>query len=524
MLKNSRKVLGINARSSIYLRVNKRKAKTIADDKLRTKELLIKHGIGAADLLAVIRDKNDLKTFDWESLPTSFVLKPNRGLGGEGIVIIYNRLKNGKWLGSGKREYSEEDLIAHVQNIIDGNYSLSNSPDVAVCEARLSIDPLYKRFAEHGIPDIRIIVYNNVPVMAMLRMPTKKSKGKANLMQGGIGIGIDVTTGMTTHAVTKGFLYEKEIDVNPETGKNLRGIRLPYWDKILKTAVLSSRVVGLKYGGVDISVDKKNGPVVLELNARPGLGIQVANMAPLRDRLSRIRGVKVKTPERGIAIAKDLFSGQFDARVEEVTGRQVIGLVESVYLKGKEDKSTTVKAKIDTGADDSSVDIELARKLGFGDVIDLFQAQDIPEGMTKEEAQELVKTLQPKLRKENKSLKRLSVVSSSHGVSIRPHVRLKVRLDGYNMNIEPNIYNRGHMTYPILIGRKNLSHFLIDTTKKNVKKVIKKGKKQSVRVKPKKKKTEVTTKPVETAKDSASTSTESTAAKNTATNATTEKK
>lgn len=483
MLKNRKKVLGINARSAIYLRGNKRKSRSIADDKLRTKELLIKHGIGAAELLGVIRDSNDLKEFDWESLPSSFVLKPNRGLGGEGIVIIYNRLKNGKWLGSGKRQYSAEDLTAHVQNILDGNFSLSNSTDVAVCEARLSIDPLYKRFAKYGIPDIRIIVYNNVPVMAMLRMPTKKSKGKANLMQGGIGIGIDVTTGMTTHAVTKGFLYEKEIDIDPETGSNLRGIRLPYWDKILKTAVLSSRVVGLKYGGVDISVDKKEGPVVLELNARPGLGIQVANMAPLRDRLSRLRGLKVKSPERGIAIAKDLFSGQFDARVEEVTGRQVLGLVESCYLKGKDDHRTTVKAKIDTGADDSSIDIQLARKLGFGDVIDMMQAQEIPHDMTKEEAQALVKKLQPKLRKENKALKRLSVVSSSHGVSIRPHVRLKARLAGYSMDIEPNIYDRGHLTYPILIGRRNLSHFLIDTTKKNVKKVVKKGKKQTVRVK-----------------------------------------
>lgn len=482
-LKNSKKVLGINARSTIYLRGNKRKARTIADDKLRTKELLIKHGIGAADLLTVIRDKNDLKNFDWDVLPKSFVIKPNRGLGGEGIVIVYNRLKNGKWLSSGKRQYTEEDLTTHVQNILDGNYSLSSSPDVAVCEARLAIDPLYKRFAEHGIPDIRIIVYNHVPVMAMLRMPTKKSKGKANLMQGGIGIGIDVTTGMTTHAVTKGLLYEKEIDVNPETGAALRGIRLPYWDKILKTAVLSARVVGLKYSGVDISVDKKNGPVVLELNARPGLGIQVANMAPLRDRLRRIRGIKVKTPERGIALAKDLFSGQFDARVEDVTGRQVIGLVESCYLKGKEDNSTTVKAKIDTGADDSSIDIALARKLGFGELIDLFQAQNIPHGITKEDAHALVKKLQPQLQKENKDLKRLSVVSSSHGVSIRPHVRLKARLNGYNMNIEPNIYDRSHLTYPILVGRRNLSHFLIDTTKKNVKKVIKKGKKQTVRVK-----------------------------------------
>lgn len=480
MLKNSKKILGINARSSVYMRGNKKKARMIADDKLRTKELLSKHGIGVADMLTIIKDTNQLKDFDWETLPNSFVIKPNRGLGGEGILIIYNRLRNGQWLSSGGRQYSGEDLTAHVQNVLDGSFSLSNTPDVTLCEARLSIDPLYKRFAKYGIPDIRIVVYNNVPVMAMLRMPTKKSRGKANLAQGGIGIGIDVTTGLTTHAVTKGWLYEKEIEKDPETGINLRGVRLPYWDKILKMAVLSARVVGLKYCGVDISIDKKNGPVVLELNARPGLGIQVANMAPLRERLNRIRGLTVKTPERGIAIAKDLFSGQFDAQVENITGRQVIGLVETATLKAHENIKT-VKAKIDTGADDSSIDVELARELGFGELIDLFHQQEIPTDMTREEANAFASSLEPKLKKLNSDLSRLGVVSSSHGVSIRPYIKMRATVAGFSMNITPNIYDRGHLTYPILIGRKNLSHFLIDTTKQKAKKVIKKGKKQSVR-------------------------------------------
>jgi len=35
-----------------------------------------------------------------------------------------------------------------------------------------------------GLPDIRIICFNMVPVIAMLRIPTELSDGKANLHSG----------------------------------------------------------------------------------------------------------------------------------------------------------------------------------------------------------------------------------------------------------------------------------------------------------------------------------------------------
>lgn len=474
MLKNPRSVLGMNARSRIYLRANKKKARSLADDKLGTKQVLMKHGIATADLIAVISDRNQLNEFDWDRLPSSFVIKPNKGLGGEGIQVVFNRLKNGNWLTTNKRELDGDDFYAHISNILDGNFSLMHTPDQAIIESRLSTSSLYKQFGAYGIPDIRVIVYNNVPVMAMLRVPTKKSGGKANLAQGGIGIGIDITSGFTTHAVQKSFWFEKEVDRHPDTNVKLRGIRLPYWDNILKTAVLAARVTGLKYCGVDISVDKKRGPVVLELNARPGLGIQTANMAPLRDRLRRIRGLKVKTPERGLGIAKELFSGQLEEAVSTVTGRDVIGLVEPVRLYGKDDIVKTVRAKIDTGADDSSIDIALAKELGFEDAVTLFQSQPIPEHMDYQEASALAKQIGPELMQRNSDITRLSVVKSSHGVSIRMHVKLKLSMAGYKYSIEPNIFDRSHLKYPILVGRRNLSQFLIDTTKRPIKKVSKK--------------------------------------------------
>ncbi len=466
MWKNRNRVLGVNARSAVYLRTNTQQARDTADDKLATKQLLITHGIPVAELLAVVDEPAQVRMFDWEKLPSSFVIKPNRGFGGEGIMVIYNRLKNGNWLTSGQQQLTREDFVVHILNILDGNYSLFGTPDTAIIERRLSVDPLFKHFAAQGIPDVRVIVYNMVPVMAMLRVPTAKSQGKANLAQGGLGIGVDVATGLTTHVITKSWLYEKEIEAHPDTNIRLRGLKVPYWSEILKIALRSSQVVGLNYCGVDISVDKKLGPVVLELNARPGFGIQVANMAPLRERLDRIRGLSVESPERGIAIARELFSGHYEQEIASVTGRQVIGLIEPVTLYGKDQNSVShIKAKIDTGADNSSIDITLARQLGFGAAIDAFEACQVPAAVNEEEANALAKQFEESLMKEQPDIRGLSVVSSSHGTTLRIRIPLTISLVGHKMDIEPTVIDRAHLQYPILIGRRHLSHFLIDTTK-----------------------------------------------------------
>ncbi len=465
MLKNLNKVLGINARNRIYLRANKKAARVLVDDKLKTKKLLRKHAIGTAELVAVIHDTNDLREFDWNSLPNSFVIKPNRGFGGQGILVIFNRLKNGNWITTNKRQLTADDLQAHIRNILDGNFSLLNTADVALIESRLSMSPFFKIFSTSGIPDIRVIVYNGIPVMAMLRVPTKKSEGKANLAQGGIAIGIDIATGRTTFAVVKSWLYEKEIEIHPDTGAHLRGKKLPMWDDILLTAVRAAQVTGVRYAGVDVSVDKTIGAVVLELNARPGLGIQIANMLPLRERLQRIRGLKVKSPEHGIALARELFVGPFDAEVESITGRQVIGLVEPVTVWSDPANKQAVFAKIDSGARTSSIGEDLARSLGFGAAIDAFAAWQIPEFTSRVEAEQFLKDNKKILMKQFPEIADMSVVTSSHGLSIRLHVSISILIDKRDMVITPNVYKRENLTYPMLVGASDLGYYLLDPSK-----------------------------------------------------------
>ena len=117
-----------------------------------------------------------------------------------------------------------------------------------------------------------MIVFRGVPVASMLRLPTRDSDGKANLHQGAIGVGIDIKTGVTR----KGVCSNDMTTVHPDTFQPIDGLQMPYWQNILTLASRCSELVGLNYIGVDIVIDRSQGPLVLELNARPGLNVQLA--------------------------------------------------------------------------------------------------------------------------------------------------------------------------------------------------------------------------------------------------------
>jgi Glutathione synthase/Ribosomal protein S6 modification enzyme (glutaminyl transferase) len=91
--------LGMNARNHLYVqRCNFRDAIRRADDKLATKRRLLRRNIPTPHLLATFTTFRDARRFDWRCLPSSFVLKPARGHGGQGIVVVR------KWDGAaGKR-------------------------------------------------------------------------------------------------------------------------------------------------------------------------------------------------------------------------------------------------------------------------------------------------------------------------------------------------------------------------------------------------------------------------------------
>jgi alpha-L-glutamate ligase-like protein len=461
-LKKSKQILGLNSRSLDYIKPgNPRRAIKLVDNKLRTKRVLRKNGLPVCDIIKIIRTRDEYYRFDWESLPKSFVLKPNHGLGGEGIMVTYGRKKNGSWVLPHERSATVEDIKMRASNILDGDFSITGAPDSAFFEERLKIHPVFKPVSYKGIPDVRIIVYNKVPVMAMLRLPTRQSNGKANLHQGGLGLGIDIGNGTTTNAIQ----YDNTIEKHPDTLMPLRGIKIPFWDQMLEIAINAAAVCGLNYTGVDIALDREKGPMILELNARPGLSIQNANLAPLKDRLIRVRGLKIKTVKKGIKVAKELFGGEIEHEVEGITGKQVLGFINKVKIKKKDGEWLEVPAKLDTGAGISSIDENLAVQLGFEDAVNYYKSFNIKNVLTLDELIELKKRKVRRALKKHPDIVSVVKVFSSHGISYRMEVSVEIELEGKLINSNVSVIMREHLDYPILIGRRDLKDYLIDPAK-----------------------------------------------------------
>jgi alpha-L-glutamate ligase-like protein len=465
-LVKSRKVLGMNSRNLRFIRPSNRKSsKRIADDKLLCKRVLTKNGVPVPRLITKIRTLEELENFDWKSLPDSFALKPNRGFGGEGILVVYGKRKNAEdvWIKADRSTVKIEDLKNHIRNILDGSFSLSNIPDIAFFEERLQLLKLFKPYCFKGIPDIRVIVYNKVPVMAMLRLPTKESQGKANLQQGAIGVGIDLARGVTTSAVQG---KNRMVELVPDSRLLLSGLKIPFWQDILRLAVKAQEITNLGFLGADIAIDKERGPVVLELNARPGLSIQIANLSGLKERLMRVMGLTIKNPERGVRVGMDLFGGEIEEELEDISGKKVIGSTEKVKLFGKEGKVKEVEAKIDTGAYSSSIDRDLAIELGYGLTIETFEKINLSEFELKPEKESAIKK---KIMAENKDsvpeLSDVAVVFSSHGASIRPVIKITMVLDDIEVIASCNIADRKELKHSIIVGKRNLGKFLIDVNK-----------------------------------------------------------
>ncbi len=280
-------VVGLNERNCQYImRYNPRRLYPLVDDKLTTKRLAMEAGLPVPELYGVIGSYREVR-----SLPAivaahrDFVVKPAQGSGGDGILVVSARVKdrNVYRLVDGTI-MNEDDIEHHLSNIISGQYSLGGHRDVALVEYCVKFDSTFAEHSFRGVPDIRVIVFRGYPVMAMVRLPTRRSHGKANLHQGAVGAGIDLATGQTTYGVTG----NSTVTEHPDTGAAIAGLEIPQWEYLLGFAARCYELTGLGYLGVDIVLDRDKGPMLLELNARPGLNIQIANRCGLKRRLEQV--------------------------------------------------------------------------------------------------------------------------------------------------------------------------------------------------------------------------------------------
>ena len=409
----------MNARNFLYIRkYNKPSAKRVADDKIRSKAMLLEHNLATPALRATFDTRRSVRDFDWNKLPREFVLKPARGYGGEGI-LVFKEWKNLQGTTVSGRVMDIYELESHIFDILEGAHSLQYIPDTAYIEERVKDHPFFKRFIPFGLPDLRIIIFNKVPIMAMLRLPTKASEGTANLHRGALGVGVSIRTGITFHAISK----NKTVTYIPDTKIKVRGIKIPDWDKVLLLASNAAAASRLGYAGVDMVLDPTRGPMVLEINARPGLSIQLANLASLRTRLERVEGMPILTSERGVELGKSLFTDPHSERVDSPP--KVLSVIEKVVLE-MNGREIEVEAKIDTGAYRTSLDSTLLDELGLS-----------PDG-------------------------RNIMIKSASGSQLRPAVDVTFSLHGKWISTTATIANRTHLRYRIIVGRKDLKGFLVN--------------------------------------------------------------
>lgn len=313
-------ILGQNARNLNYIgEFNDDLAKKLADSKLKTKEFLANKWVKVSENLAIIKTHHELEDFDLHSLPLPFVVKPNAGYGGKWIIIFEKKDENENFLSNDGQVYTLEQLKEHIKDILDGFYSLSGNRDKVIFERKIVLDKSIELLWKFWLPDIRVIVFNSVPVIAMLRVPTANSKGKANLHGGACGLGIDIGSGKITY-ITQ---FKKMIKSIPGIG-DVRGVEIPHWEDILKLAVKVQQVTNIGYIGCDIVLDDHFGPLLLEMNVRPGLEVQVANKVPLLERLKKVQNIKINSVEKWVRLARDLFGWDIEEKIKNISGKKVL--------------------------------------------------------------------------------------------------------------------------------------------------------------------------------------------------------
>jgi alpha-L-glutamate ligase-like protein len=370
---NPSDILGMNARNRLYVPLNPKFSKSICHSKYATKVLLLNEGIPTPDVYGILTSQEEVNEVNWDQLIKDFVIKPTNGHAGKGVIAFRKKVRD-EWIDVVGRHWSEEELRIHCLDILEGQYSSHGASPKVIIEERIIPHPILNKYSYKGTPDLRVVVFNSVPVMAYARLPTKESEGRANQSQGALGVGIDIGTGLTTFAAAH---KTQLIRYLPGTKTELRDIQVPFWDKTLLMAVKAARAAKLVYGGIDLFIHQEKGPMVVELNYRPGLSIQVANQAGLRKRLEKVADINVLNPQHGVRIGQALFAENYFETEED--RRAIVGHQEEIIISGNHNSSKEITAFIKTGRFRSAIASELAHELGLIDLEDLLWYQNETE-------------------------------------------------------------------------------------------------------------------------------------------------
>jgi len=302
-------------------------ARYLADSKLRTKEFLQSKNIPVPENFYVIKKHSQLLDLDLSILKPPFVVKPNFGYWWNWILVIDNVDSVGNYITNTWEIISKRKMMQHFRDILDWFFSLSWNRDQVVIERKVELDESIALIWKYWLPDIRVIVYNMIPIIAMLRVPTEESGWKANLHVWACWVWVEVWTWKLTHITSK----NKIIKTIPWIG-DIRWLELPHWDKVLELTSSLQQITWIWYLACDIVLDKEKGPLLLEVNIRPWLSVQNANLMPLWARLKKVEWITVTSVEKWVRLAKDLFGSDLWERIKNITWNILVGPKEFITL------------------------------------------------------------------------------------------------------------------------------------------------------------------------------------------------
>jgi alpha-L-glutamate ligase-like protein len=327
-------LLGQNARNLNYIKnYNTKIAKKLADSKLNTKEFLSANSVATPETIMTINNENTIDDSLFDKLIPPFVVKPNWGFWGKWILIFTKISSSLDYITNDWQVFTKKELLSHFRAILDWFYSLSWNRDKVLIEKKIELDEEIELLWKYWLPDIRIIVFNMVPVMAMLRVPTEISNWKANIHAWACWVWIDIWTWKLTYITS----YSKIIKSIPGVW-DVRWLKLPDWDKALALAVKSQQVTKIWYIWCDIVLDKVLWPLVLELNIRPWLEVQMANLSPLKNRLRKVEGIFINSVEKWVRLWRDLFSWDIEEKIKNISWKKVLWAREYLHILYKEKK------------------------------------------------------------------------------------------------------------------------------------------------------------------------------------------
>lgn len=296
---SNREPLSIQIRNRDYIaRYNSRILFPLLN-KFTMKEQFEKWRVPTPELLAVVDNESEIaglmsRLKSEDEFKDGFVIKPSQSFGGKGIVVIKERTDDGNFIISGE-VHSPVAVETEIRKILQGEYLTSQTltdRDIVLVEEKIVSHPEISKIST-GLPDVRVIVFRGIPVLAMMRLSTDESQGKANLKQGAIGAALRLSDGEIYRAELKGV----EVERHPDTGEKIVGFKLDNWSKILSVACLAQKSSGLGYAGVDIVIGNDNRILLLEVNKRPGLEIQNVTQSSLLERFEDIEKADLDASE-----------------------------------------------------------------------------------------------------------------------------------------------------------------------------------------------------------------------------------